>query len=200
MRDRLRKEERYMKKRELILFDKPGPKNTEATLKAVRDRACELGIKTVVLATTTGKTALRALDVLEGTGVRVIGVTLHAGCWKKYGAPAPKLIRAAEERGARFITATHTLMGNVSSAVREKLGGAPDCELISYTYYTFGQGMKVAVEVAVMAADAGLLEGEREIIAVAGTGTGADTAVVLSPAYSTDFFSLKIREVIAMPR
>jgi len=60
--------------------------------------------------------------------------------------------------------------------------------------------MKVAVEVAVMAADAGLLEGEGEVIAVAGTGSGADTAVVLSPAYSTSFFELKVREVIAMPR
>lgn len=62
------------------------------------------------------------------------------------------------------------------------------------------QGMKVAVEIAVMAADAGLLEREKEIIAVAGTAGGCDTAVVLSPAYSTNFFDLRIREIITMPR
>jgi len=191
---------REMKKRELILFEEPGPKNTGPTLTAVRDRAVALGIKTVVLATTTGDTALRALDVLKGTGVAVIGVTLHAGCWQKYAPPDPKKIKAAAERGARLITATHTLMGNVGSAIREKFGGIPGCELIAHTYYTFGQGMKVAVEVALMAADAGLLEGQKEIIAVAGSGGGADTAVVLSPVYSTNFFDLKIHELIAMPR
>ena len=189
-----------MAKRETLLFEEPGPKQTEATLKAARQRAAQLGIKTVVLATSTGRTALMALDVFEGTGVRIVGVTLHAGLWKKYAPPDPEKIRAAEKRGARFVTATHTLMGNVESAVQEKLGGVSPCDVIAHTYYTFCQGMKVAVEVAVMAADAGLLEGEKEVIAIAGTSEGADTAIVLSPAYSTDFFDLKINEVIAMPR
>jgi len=189
-----------MARREMLLFEEPGLKQTEATLRAARQRAVELGIKAVVLATSTGRTALAALDVFEGTGVRIIGVTLQAGLWNTYVPPDPKKIGAAEQRGARFVTATHTLMGNVESAVHEKLGGVAPCDVIAHTYYTFSQGMKVAVEVAVMAADAGLLQGEKEIIAIAGTGEGADTAIVLSPAYSTSFFNLKIHEVIAMPR
>ena len=183
-----------------LLFDKAGPAQTGPTLKAVRDRAVELGIKTVVLATTTGDTALKALDALEGTGVRVIGVTLQAGTWAKYDPPDPEKVKAATARGAQILTSTHTLMGNVETAIREKFGGVPPVELIAYTYYTFGQGMKVAVEVALMAADAGLLEGEGEIIAVAGTGSGADTAVVMTPVYSTEFFKLRIHELLAMPR
>ena len=51
-----------------------------------------------------------------------------------------------------------------------------------------------------IAADAGLLEAEREIIALAGTNVGADTAIVLSPAYSTNLVDLKIREILAMTR
>jgi len=189
-----------MAKQTVLLFDKPGAKNTTATLKAARERAAELGIKTVVLATSTGETALKALDVFKGTKLRIVAVTLQAGCWKQYCPPDPRKVKAAEKRGVTFLTATHTLMGNVGGAVRERIGGADPAEIIAHAYYTFCQGMKVAVEVAVMAADAGLLEGEKEVIAVAGTGTGADTAIVLKPAYSTEFFNLKIREVLAMPR
>ena len=189
-----------MPKRELLLFEKPGPKHTAATLEAAKARAGELDIQTLVIATTTGETALKALDVFENTQAKIIAVTLHAGCWSKYAPPDPEKVKAAEELGVKFLTATHALMGHVGSAVREKFGGVDPVETIAYTYYTFGQGMKVAVEVALMAADAGLVDQDEEIIAIAGTGKGADTAIVVKPAFTTSFFDLRIREVIAMTR
>lgn len=185
--------------KKILLFEKPGPEQTYATLCAAKERAGELGIDTVVLATTTGATALKAQEVF-GTTVRIIGVTLQAGTWGKYAPPDPKLVEKVREQGGIILTATHALMGNVGSAIRDKFGGLPTEELIAYTYYTFGQGMKVAVEVALMAADAGLLNMEKEVIAIAGTGVGADTAIVLKPAFTTNFFDLRIREIIAMPR
>ena len=185
---------------DILLFDQPGAAHTERTLTAARDRALELGIDTVVLATTSGQTALKAAKTFENTGVRVIGVTLQAGTWKKHAPPDPEKIREAEQNGVHILTATHTLMGNVGSAIRDEFGGITPDELIARTYYTFSQGMKVAVEVATMAADAGLLEEQDELVAVAGTGTGADTAIVLSKTYSTDFFDLNISEILAMPR
>jgi hypothetical protein len=184
----------------MLLFDEPGKENTQATLEAARQRAEKLGIKSVIVATSTGDTALRTAEAFGGTDAVVVGVTLHAGLWAKYTAPDPQTVRQAEARGVRFLTATHTLMGNVGSAIREKFGGIPQVELIAHTYYTFSQGMKVAVEVAVMAADAGLISADEDVIAIAGTGEGADTAIVMRPAYSTDFFSVKVREVITMPR
>jgi len=189
-----------MIKREMLLFEKGGKDNTRATLEACRERAAELGIEDVILATSTGETALIAADVFEGTDVGIIGVTLHAGLWEKYTGIDTEKVTEAEQRGVCFITATHALMGNVDSAIREKFGGIPPSELIAHAYYTFSQGMKVAVEVAVMAADAGLISDEDDVIAIGGTGQGADTAVVLRPAYSTDFFNVKVREIIAMPR
>lgn len=185
---------------EVVLFEKAGPGNTEATLQAARRRAGELGIKAVVLATTTGATAVKAAEIFADAGVKIIAVTLMAGVWKKYAPPDLALVKQAEEAGVRFLTATHTLMGNVGSAIREKFGGVPEAELIAHAYYTFSQGMKVAVEVATMAADANLIAVENEVIAVAGTGSGADTAIVVRPAYSNHFFRTKIREVLAMPR
>ncbi|MCK4300659.1 MAG: hypothetical protein KAX80_14045 [Planctomycetes bacterium] len=189
-----------MAQREILLFDEPGVGNTRATLEAARRRAEELGMTSLIVATSTGETALRAAEVFAGTDVSIVGVTLHAGLWKKYTAPDPEKVSQAESKGVRFLTATHTLMGHVGSAVREKFGGVPPAELIAHTYYTFSQGMKVAVEVTLMAADAGLVENAEDIIAVGGTDEGADTAVVLKAAYTTNFFDLKVREVLAMPR
>jgi hypothetical protein len=57
----------------------------------------------------------------------------------------------------------------------------------------------VAVEIAVMAADAGALSGE-DIVAIGGSGRGADTALIIKPAHQNNFFDLKIREVICKPR
>ena len=74
-------------------------------------------------------------------------------------------------------------------------------EIIAHTLRLFGgEGIKVAVEVSVMAADAGLIPTNREIIAVGGSGAGADSAIVLKAAHMNNFFDLEIREIIAKPR
>jgi hypothetical protein len=187
-----------MSEHKLLLFEKAGKVNTEATLTAAAARAAQLGIDQVVVATTTGATALAASHAMPAC--KIIGVTLQAGVWDKYAPPDPALIGEAKDRGVEILTATHSLMGNVATAVREKFGGVCPTELIAYVYYTFGQGMKVAVEIAASAADAGLLDMEQEVLAIAGTGEGADTAIVVSPAFTTRFFDTRIREVLCMPR
>ena len=53
---------------------------------------------------------------------------------------------------------------------------------------------------ALMAADAGLVRTNEEIVAIAGTGRGADTAVVLRPANAQNFFDLRVLEIICKPR
>lgn len=179
-----------------LIFDEPGPQNTEATLRAAAERARQLGIDEFVVATSTGRTALLAADICSG---KVIGVHLSAGLWKVYVGPDEEIVRQAEAKGVKFITATHTLMGGVDTAVQKKFGGTPPADFIAHVLYLFSQGTKVAVEVAVMAADAGLLAMDRDIVAIAGTDHGADTALVIKPAYSHDFFDLRVREVIAKP-
>ena len=51
-----------------------------------------------------------------------------------------------------------------------------------------------------MAVDAGLIPEGMEIIAIGGTGRGADTALVIKSASASRFFDLEVREVIAKPR
>ena len=81
----------------------------------------------------------------------------------------------------------------------KKYSGVYPVLLMADTLRLFGQGTKVAVEIAVMAADAGALSGE-DIISIGGTGRGADTALVLKPAHQNNFFDLRIREIICKPR
>ncbi|NLO07780.1 MAG: hypothetical protein GX131_18325 [candidate division WS1 bacterium] len=178
------------------VFAEAGAGNTDATLQAAAERAETLAIDQLVVATSTGRTALRATECFDG---RIIAVTLSAGHWATYCPPEPETIAACAERGVEVLTCTHSLFGGIDGAI-SSVGGIAASEIIARTYYTICQGAKVAVECVLMAADAGLLEMDREVIGIAGTGGGADTALVLSPAFSNTFFDLRIREIIAKPR
>jgi hypothetical protein len=180
----------------ILYFAKGGKANTEALLEAVRSRASALGVRQVVVASTHGFTARRAQAAFAGTGVEVIAVTIAASYakegWTMTDAEQARLRRA----GISVLTGTHALSGELSDGL-----GAPGVQdIASKILYRFCQGMKVAVEVALMAADAGLLDMQREVIAVAGTGEGADTAIVVKPAYTRTFQKLEIREIIGKPR
>ena len=181
-----------------LLFADPGPAHSAATLQAALERARALGISQFVVASSTGRTALQAAQVLAGQG-RVIGIHLARSFWEIYAAPDPALVAAAQALGVTFLTAYHGLMGAIAAALAAQ-GALPLSHVIAHTYYTFSQGTKVAVEDVLMAADAGLLDMDQEVISIAGTGEGCDTALVLSPAYASKFFELKVREIIAKPR
>ncbi|HNS50135.1 MAG TPA: pyruvate kinase alpha/beta domain-containing protein [Anaerolineae bacterium] len=180
-----------------VYFAEAGPSNTARTLELAGARALELGIGQVLVATTTGATGLLAAQLLRG--LEVIVVTHSAG----FAAPgtqelAPENRAAIEAAGARILTCQHAF-GGVGRAVRKKLGTYELEEIVAFTLRTFGQGVKVAAEMALMAADAGLVCPGEPVIAVAGSGRGADTAVLLDPANAQTFFDLRFLELICMP-
>ena len=84
--------------------------------------------------------------------------------------------------------------------ISNKFKGVTPVEIIAETLRLFSQGVKVCVEISIMAADGGLLPTDSEVIAIGGTGNGVDTALVLKPAHMRNFFDLRINEIIAMPR
>jgi len=96
------------------------------------------------------------------------------------------------------LTTAHTFTG-IGGAMRKKFNMYLLGDIIANTLRTFGQGMKVVCEIALMAADAGLVRTDEDIIAIAGTGRGADTAVVLRPVNAMDFFDLKVKEILCKP-
>ncbi len=187
-------------------FEKPGRENTERTFELAKRRAEELGIKTILVASTRGETGVAACEVFRGYDVVV--VTHSTGFKEPNHQELTDENRAAiEAAGGKIVTCQHAF-GGVGRAVRKKLGTYQLEEIIAYTLRLFGEGMKVAVEIALMAADAGLVRTDEAasshvrsgVIAIAGTGRGADTALVLKPANAQTFFDLEVMEVLCKPR
>jgi hypothetical protein len=83
--------------------------------------------------------------------------------------------------------------------VRKKLQTYELEEIMAYTLRIFGEGMKVACEISLMAADAGLIRTGEPTVAIAGSGRGADTAIVLTAANAQAFFEMKVMEVLCKP-
>lgn len=181
-------------------FDEPGPQNTTATLEAVKERMKDLGVRYLVVASTYGSTALKAIDMFKDMDVNIIVVTISKGFEREGWVMDDEVRRRIESLGAKVLTCTHALGDDLDSAFTDKFGGRSYKQVVADTLRRFSQGMKVAVEITLMAADAGLIPVDRDVAAVAGTDRGADTAIIVRPSYSRRFLELKIREIIAMPR
>lgn len=179
-------------------FEEAGDGNTREVLGAVSQRAGQLGIRTVLVATCSGRTAMEAVDLL-GSGIQIVAVTHYTGFVRPDHQEMPdEARRALESKGVRVLTCQHAF-GGVGRGIRRQLGTYQVEEIMAYTLRMFGQGTKVAVELALMAADAGLARTDEDIISIGGTATGADTALLLRPANSSDIFTLKIKEIICKP-
>ncbi len=180
-----------------VYFEKPGRENTEVVLRIVRERAEKLGIKTILVASTRGDTAVKAMDALQG--LRVIAVTHVTGFrepnTQEFTEENRKIV---ESKGGIVLTTTHTF-GGISRAMRNKFNTYVIGDIIANTLRIFSEGMKVIVEIAMMAADGGLVRTNEDVISIAGTGRGADTAIVLTPVISRNFFDLKVKEILCKP-
>jgi hypothetical protein len=182
----------------IAYFKNPGEENTSEVLELVIKRAGELGIKTIIIASTRGDTALAAMDILKG--FKVIFVS-HTYGFKDADTDefSDEIRRKVEAQGAKVVTTAHAF-GGLARAVRKKWGAPETGDIVAGTLRVFGEGMKVVCEIALMAADAGLVSTTEDIISVGGTSRGADTAVVLKPVNTHRFFDLKVREIICKPR
>lgn len=170
-------------------------KTTDKTIKLAVERAKELDIKKIVVASCGGSTARK----LIGPGLDIICVTHQIGFARPDEDEMPEEVRnELTGKGVKILTSTH-LMGGIDRALRIQFGGVFPAEIVSTALRMLGQGTKVCVEISGMAADAGLVKQGEDIIAIGGTGKGADTAIVVCPYHSQHFFKTKIREIIYKP-
>lgn len=179
-------------------FEKPGYENTDLTLKLAKQRAEQLGIKNVVVASYTGSVGIKASEVFQGYNLIVVAGVV--------GFKEPNVHRLSQENrgkieknGGKILHAAHSF-GTLGRAINRKFNTIQIDELIAHVLRLFGQGTKVACEVTCMATDAGLIRTDEEAIGIGGTGGGADTALVLKPTNTHTFFDIKIREIICKPR
>ncbi len=179
-------------------FDRPGFQNTDDVIEIAARGAKELGIGYVVVASTVGATGLKAAQKFAGSGVEVVVVTHNvgfgkAGNWEMDGDTVAQI----ELFGAKIHKGTMVLRG-LGCAVRSMSGGYSEEQIVAQTLRMFGEGTKVCLEIAAMAADAGLIPCER-VICIAGTARGADTCLVVKANNSNRFFDMKVLDVLAKP-
>ena len=181
----------------ILYFEKIGVENTDETLRVAKKRADELGIKDIVVASTRGPTGVKASEVFKGYNLVVV---THSTGFREPGQQelADESHETIEANGGKVLTTSHPFAG-ISRAMRRKLNTVGPAAIIAQTLRMFGQGMKVVVECAYMAADSGLIPMDRDIVSIAGSGRGADTAVVLKPSHLHTMFDLYVKEIIAKP-
>lgn len=183
----------------VIYFPKAGKENTDDTLRIAFEEAKKRGIRYIVVASTKGETGLKAAEMAKGKGIKVIVVTHNTGFARPGEQEMPQDIRRKiEEMGATVYTGTMVLRG-LGTAIKGRAGFSHE-QIVADALRLLGQGMKVVCEMAAMVADAGLVPTDEDVVFVAGTGRGADTAAIVQPRPSNIFFDMKVREVLCKPR
>jgi hypothetical protein len=183
---------------ETVYFEKSGRENTDEALRLARERAEKLGIRNIVVASSTGFVGVKASEVFKGYNLVI--VTHVTGFNEPNVQRLPPETRALlEKNGVNVITAAHAF-GGLGRAVNRKFKAIQVDEIIANVLRLFGQGVKVACEVTCMATDAGLIRTDEDAIGIGGSGGGSDSAIVVSPTNTHTFFDLKIREIICKPR
>lgn len=204
-------------------FENGGEQNTDKVLEVAKARALKRKVKHVIVASTRGEAGIKAAEAFKDTGIEVIVVTHQTG---HRGAGVQQLTdenrKKLENLGIKIVTGTDALTGGVGlgitrsqrtetarptpetrstlSLMRRMISTIPPVvTIVASVLRLFCAGVKVAVEVTLMAADAGVIPVDQEVVAIGGSSRGADTAILIQPANTTNFLDLDIHEIIAKP-
>ena len=181
------------------IFETPGEQNTARTVEIAVEAARELGIPTIVVASCSGRTADALLEQ-DLTGLNPVIVTHAYGFYEDGENELPEEKRRAYlEKGIPVCTAGHPLSG-AERSLSGAFGGVYPGEVMAYTLRLFGQGTKVCVESFAIAADAGAIKPGQPVIAIGGTGGGADTALVLRPAHTNRMLQVRLDYYLCKPK
>jgi hypothetical protein len=175
----------------ITYFETSGPDNTEVVLRLAAERAKARGIKKIVLASTRGDTARLAAERFAGSGIKMVVIPHQYGFGETQRFP-PELVGELQKKGHRVHFGTmlfHT----------ENFYGSKAATTLANMLRVFCQGMKVCVEIILMATDAGCVNIGEQVIAIAGSGRGSDTAVVAIASTSTKFSDFHVTEIICKP-
>ena len=177
----------------VFYFESLKPENTEATFQLVKERLKALEIQKLVLASTTGATARKAMDFFKDTGVKLIVVPHQFDFYGRKEHLFPQeLVSTLRQSG-------HEVHFSTMLFHTDHLYGTAAPTLMANLLRCFGQGVKVCFEIVLMATDAGLLTIGEKVIAIAGTARGADTALVMQAGSSQHMVNLRVNEILCKP-
>jgi len=176
----------------ITYFEAPGTENTAATLDLAKKRAEEVGAERVIVASTTGATAREAMRVFAGSAVKLV-VVPHQRGFRDQERFDMEVAAELERDGHRVHWGTmlfHT----------DELYGSGVGTALANMLRTFGQGMKVCLEILLMATDGGAVTRGDTVVVVAGTGRGADTAILATASSSNRIREVRVHEILCKPR
>ena len=190
-----------MERKFITYFEEQGNDYTDDLIKAVKDKLDSSGdIKRILIASSTGESALKLYGALDDEDIEIINVTHHMGFKEDNVADiSDEMIKKLEDVGIKTYIGAHAFSG-AARGVTNKYGGFSPLDVVADTLRMFCHGIKVSAEISIMAADAGLVPVGEKIIAIGGRGHGVDTAVILTPVNAKNLFDLKFHEIIAMPK
>jgi uncharacterized protein len=176
----------------ITYFETISPENTAKTFELAKARAVELGIKKIIIASTTGATARAALEFFKDDGITLVIIPHQFGFIRKVNAFPPELVKEMQDAGHHVHFSTmlfHT----------DALYGTSAPTLMANLLRCFSQGVKVCFEIVMMATDGGLASNGEDVIAIAGTGRGSDTSLVMQASSSQEMTKLRAREILCKP-
>ena len=176
----------------IVFFEDIKPENTDVTFRLVRERAGVLGIKKLVLASATGVTARKAMDFFKDKGVKLIVVPHQLDFQKKAELFPLELVKTLRESG-------HDVLFGSAFLSTDKLSGSDIPGIMANLLSRFCQGVKVCFEIVFMVTDAGLVAGGEKVIAIAGSGQGLDTALVMQAGSPQRIGQLRVNDIICQP-
>ncbi len=187
---------------EVTYFEKPGPPNTDKALAIAKKYADQLNIKGIIVASTTGNTAEKIVEVFNPREYNIVVIThsfyfVNAKVRQEFPEEKMEEIR---NKGVKVYSGTHSMSG-IERGIRIKKEPWIFVDLLAKVIREqFSQGTKVCIELASMAVDAGLIENlENDVICIAGTGRGADTVCLIKPAPTSEFMNLRVKAILAKP-
>ena len=184
----------------MIAFEKTGTVNTEETLKIALAAAAERKLD-IVVASSEGNTAKRLVALAKEQKLEQHIVVVRCAYGSKESGTnrmSEEIVRELEQQGATVVTAAHALSG-AERGITKAFGSVHPVELMAYTLRMFGQGMKVCVEITLMALDCGSISYGRPVVCIGGSGRGADTVCIMTPSYSSSLLETKIHEILCKP-
>lgn len=189
-----------MKMVETMLFERPGNHNTDNCIKAALKCIKDNGKKHVVVASTSGKTAMSFYKALKGTGANLVIVT-HSVGFKEPGHDEfdPDIRKQLAKARVPIHTGT-ILTHSLEKSLMDSFRGIYPGYLIANTLRRFGEGTKVAMEIVMEACDAGLVPEDDEVVGIGGTYRGSDTVLLIRSKPSKRFLELDVLEILARPR
>jgi len=187
---------------EVTYFETGGPHNTDKALEIAKKYSDKYGIKDIIVASTTGITAEKAAALFNVNNYNLVVIThsyYFAGPNKRQEFPE-ELMENLKKKGLKIFSGTHS-MAAIERSIRISLKQWMPVEIMAkFWRVNFSQGVKVCMEIASMAVDAGLiLDLDRDIICIGGTGSGADTVCLIRPATTSSFDKLRVKAILAKP-